>query len=67
MIIFVNSNKFILIERLVEAIANSILQQSEHISQVQVILSKINAPIPDFGGTVSIDVTRSRSLYAVNQ
>ncbi|CCH67030.1 Dihydroneopterin aldolase [Richelia intracellularis HH01] len=63
----IQDSKFILIERLVEAIANSILQQSEHISQVQVILSKINAPIPDFGGTVSIDVTRSRSLYAVNQ
>ena len=56
----IQDSKFVLIERLVEAIADSILQQSENISQVQVILSKTNAPIPDFGGKISIDVTRSR-------
>ncbi|MDJ0799158.1 MAG: dihydroneopterin aldolase [Calothrix sp. MO_167.B12] len=57
----VKTSKFVLIERLVETLADSILKQSDRITQVQVILSKPAAPIPDFGGKISIDVTRSRS------
>jgi dihydroneopterin aldolase len=62
----VKTSKFVLVERLVETLADSILQQSDRISQVQVILTKPAAPIPDFGGKISIDVTRSRSLSSTN-
>ncbi|MDJ0616945.1 MAG: dihydroneopterin aldolase [Calothrix sp. MO_192.B10] len=63
----VKTSKFVLIERLVETLADSILKQSDRITQVQVILSKPAAPIPDFGGKISIDVTRSRSPSATTQ
>ena len=57
----VKTSKFVLIERLVETIADSILKQSDRITKVQVILIKPAAPIPDFGGKISIDVTRIQS------
>lgn len=57
----IKNSKFLLIERLVETIADSILKQNDRVSQVQVILSKPAAPIPDFGGKISIDITRNRS------
>jgi len=57
----IETSEFLLIERLVDTLADSILKQSDHITQVQVILTKPAAPIPDFGGKISIDVTRSQS------
>ncbi|MBD2516272.1 dihydroneopterin aldolase [Nostoc sp. FACHB-973] len=57
----VKTSKFALVEKLVMAIADSILQQYDRITQVQVILSKPSAPIPDFGGTISIEVTKTKS------
>ena len=63
----IKNSKFVLIERLVETIADSILQQSDRVSQVQVILSKPAAPIPDFGGKISIDITRNRSSSPMSQ
>jgi dihydroneopterin aldolase len=42
-------------------IADSILQQCDGVTQVQVIVSKPAAPIPDFGGKISIEYTRTRS------
>jgi dihydroneopterin aldolase len=56
----VKTSKFILLERLVGTIADSILQQSDRITQVQVIVSKPAAPIPDFSGKISIELTRSQ-------
>ncbi|MBE9124824.1 dihydroneopterin aldolase [Coleofasciculus sp. LEGE 07081] len=56
----VKTSKFALVEKLATAIANSILQ-FEQVQQVQVQLSKPAAPIPDFGGTITINITRSRS------
>ena len=47
-------------ERLAGAIADGILEDSDGISQVQVILSKTAAPIPDFSGKISIELTRSK-------
>jgi dihydroneopterin aldolase len=41
-------------------IADSILEDQEGINQVQVILSKPAAPIPDFSGKISIELTRSK-------
>jgi dihydroneopterin aldolase len=57
----VKTSKFVLVERLVSTIADSILQESDRITQVQVTLSKPAAPIPDFGGKISIEVTKTKS------
>ncbi|MEA5580954.1 dihydroneopterin aldolase [Nodularia harveyana UHCC-0300] len=57
----VKTAKFSLIERLVGAIADSILEQCDRVTQVQVIVSKPAAPIPDFGGRISIEITRTKS------
>lgn len=57
----VKTSKFALIERLAGAIADSILQQCHQVTQLQVIVTKPAAPIPDFGGKISIELTRTRS------
>ncbi|MCU0545930.1 MAG: dihydroneopterin aldolase [Oscillatoriaceae cyanobacterium Prado104] len=54
----VKNSKYLLIERLVDAIAEAILKQSP-IEQVKVKLSKPAAPIPDFGGKITLEITRS--------
>ncbi|MBF2005252.1 MAG: dihydroneopterin aldolase [Chlorogloeopsis fritschii C42_A2020_084] len=56
----IKTSKFALIERLVSKIADTILQECEQITQVQVTLSKPAAPIPDFDGKISIEVTRTK-------
>ncbi|KAF3889065.1 MULTISPECIES: dihydroneopterin aldolase [Nostocales] len=56
----VKTSKFALVERLTASIADSILASSDRVTQVQVILSKPAAPIPDFGGKISIDLTKKR-------
>ncbi|MEA5553203.1 dihydroneopterin aldolase [Anabaena cylindrica UHCC 0172] len=60
----VKTSKFALLEKLAGAIADSILEDSNRpesvlITQVQVILTKIAAPIPDFNGKISIEITRT--------
>ena len=57
----VKTSKFILVERLVSAIADSILQDCDRVTQVQVTLSKPAAPIPDFGGKIGIEITRAKA------
>lgn len=54
----VKTSKFALVEKLADAIAQAILQ-FDRVSQVQVKLSKPAAPIPDFGGKITIDITRA--------
>lgn len=56
----VQTAKFTLLERLATAIAESILE-GQRIQQVQVRLTKLAAPIPDFAGQVTIELTRRRS------
>lgn len=56
----IKTSKFALVEKLASTIADSILQQSDRITQVQVILCKPAAPIPDFGGKIQIDLTRTQ-------
>ena len=56
------TSKFALVERLAGAIADGILENSDSINQVQVILTKPAAPIPDFNGKISIELTVSRNL-----
>jgi 7,8-dihydroneopterin aldolase/epimerase/oxygenase len=52
------NSKFTLVERLAETIATQILQL-KYVDKVRVQLSKPAAPIPDFGGRIKIDITRS--------
>jgi 7,8-dihydroneopterin aldolase/epimerase/oxygenase len=54
----IGKNKYALVEKLASAIADDILQ-IEKVQQVRVKLSKPAAPIPDFGGKITIDITRS--------
>lgn len=54
----IRTAKFRLIERLAEAIADIILASGK-VKQVYVRLTKVNPPIPDFTGTVSIEITRA--------
>jgi 7,8-dihydroneopterin aldolase/epimerase/oxygenase len=55
----VQTSRFALVERLAEAIATSILEESQ-VQEVQVQLHKLHAPIPDFNGRITIDITRRR-------
>jgi dihydroneopterin aldolase len=54
----VKTSKFDLLERLAGAIADAILQQNDMVSQIQVMVIKPAAPIPDFKGKISIEITR---------
>ena len=56
----VKTSRFALVERLAQAIADSILEESQ-VQEVQVQLHKLHAPIPDFNGKITIDITRRRS------
>jgi 7,8-dihydroneopterin aldolase/epimerase/oxygenase len=53
----ITNAKFALIEKLVAAIADRILQL-EKVQQVRVKLAKPAPPIPDFGGKITLDITR---------
>ena len=53
----IQNSKFALVEKLAAAIADAILKL-DRVQQVQVKLSKPAAPIPDFGGKITIDITR---------
>ncbi len=55
----VSGCKFLLVERLAAEIATTILGFAI-VQQVQVKLHKPAAPIPDFGGKITIDITRRR-------
>jgi 7,8-dihydroneopterin aldolase/epimerase/oxygenase len=55
----VKTAKFALVERLAEAIATSLLE-FDRVIQVQVKLTKPAAPIPDFGGKITVELTRSK-------
>lgn len=62
----IKTQKFALVEKLATAIAQALLHPganpTPHVSveQVQVRLSKPAAPIPDFGGKITIELTRTR-------
>ncbi|MDJ0702585.1 MAG: dihydroneopterin aldolase [Leptolyngbyaceae cyanobacterium MO_188.B28] len=56
----IKTEKFALIEKLASAIAQACLHTDPRLSQIQVTLSKLAAPIPDFGGEISVQITRSQ-------
>lgn len=55
----ITTQKFSLVEKLAAAIATEVLQL-KRVQQVRVRLSKPAAPIPDFSGKITIDITRTR-------
>lgn len=55
----VKTAKFKLIEKLSAEIADIMLASSQ-VEQVTVRLTKLNPPIPNFTGTVAIEITRDR-------
>jgi 7,8-dihydroneopterin aldolase/epimerase/oxygenase len=55
----VKNSKFALIEKLINAIASELLTL-EKVEKVRVKLSKLAAPIPDFGGKITLDITRTK-------
>lgn len=54
----ITTAKFHLVEKLINAIADEMLNL-EKVNQVRVKLSKPTAPIPGFGGKITLDITRS--------
>lgn len=54
----ITTRKVALIEKLTEMIAQEILSLP-NVNQVRIRLSKLAPPIPDFGGKITIDITRS--------
>ena len=56
----ITTAKFDLVEKLIDAIADKILSL-EKVERVRVKLSKPAAPIPDFSGRITLDITRSVS------
>jgi 7,8-dihydroneopterin aldolase/epimerase/oxygenase len=57
----VKTSKFALVEKLASAIADAILKL-DRVQQVQVRLTKLAAPIPDFGGKITIDITKNHQI-----
>ena len=55
----VKTAKFALVERLASAIAEAILE-SDKVQQVKVRLTKPAAPIPDFAGQITLEITRKK-------
>ena len=55
----VEGKKFALLEKLASAIAKDILSL-ELVQKVRVELTKLAAPIPHFGGEITIDITRTK-------
>ena len=56
----ITTAKYDLVEKLISAIADSLLNL-ERVSKVRVKLSKPAAPIPDFSGRITLDITRTSS------
>ena len=56
----VSQEKFALVERLTQAIADAVLTLNR-VKKVRVQLTKVAPPIPDCSGQIVIDITRDRS------
>ncbi len=55
----ITTAKFALVEKLAATIVNELLKLDK-VQQVQIKLSKLAAPIPDFGGKITISLTRAK-------
>jgi dihydroneopterin aldolase len=54
----IHTSRYALVEKLAQAIAEGILGINR-VSEVRVELTKVSPPIPDFGGQITIDITRT--------
>jgi 7,8-dihydroneopterin aldolase/epimerase/oxygenase len=61
----IRTERFALVERLADAIANLVLA-SNKVQQVRVRLTKLAPPIPDFGGSITVDITRPISNKVIS-
>lgn len=57
----IQTEKFKLIERLGDAIATQALANDERLEKIQVTVTKLTAPVPNFDGRVAITMVRTRS------
>lgn len=57
----IQTEKFKLIERLAAAIAAQALDNDARLQKVQVTVTKLTAPVPNFDGRVAVMIERSRS------
>lgn len=55
----IQTSKFDLIERLATEIADTLLQRLS-VEQITVQLRKLSPPIPDFSGSIQIEITRQK-------
>lgn len=55
----IKNSKFALIEKLAGEIVGAVLEQ-ELVEKVELRLTKVAAPIPDFGGKISLELTRTK-------
>ncbi|MBO9999838.1 MAG: dihydroneopterin aldolase [Cyanobacteria bacterium SID2] len=53
----ISTQKIALVERLAQVIADALLDL-DRVEKVRVRLTKPAAPIPDFGGKITVDITR---------
>jgi 7,8-dihydroneopterin aldolase/epimerase/oxygenase len=56
----VSTKKFALVEKLAETLVQAVLRYQQ-VQQVELKLHKIAAPIPDFGGKITIELQRSKN------
>ncbi len=57
----IQTEKFKLIERLADAIATQALNNDPRLEKVQVSVTKLTAPVPNFDGQVAVTLIRARS------
>jgi 7,8-dihydroneopterin aldolase/epimerase/oxygenase len=56
----ISTQKFALVEKLAETLVQAVLQH-HLVQQVELKLHKLAAPIPDFGGKITIELQRSKN------
>ncbi|MEB3309060.1 MAG: dihydroneopterin aldolase [Snowella sp.] len=61
----ISQEKFALVEKLAQAIADAVLT-IDLVEQVRVQLIKVSPPIPDFGGSIVIDIKRAKNKEKLN-
>ncbi|NEQ51584.1 MAG: dihydroneopterin aldolase [Leptolyngbya sp. SIO3F4] len=57
----IQTEKFKLIERLADAIATQALANDVRLKKVQVTVTKLTAPVPNFDGRVAVIIERNRA------
>ncbi len=57
----ISTSQFALVEKLADAIITQVLAE-DRVQQVELKLHKPGAPIPDFGGKITIELSRSKEL-----